>query len=124
MKFKLDENFGTRTQSLFRASDHDVETVYEESLSGATDEQIYHVCQAEDRCLVTLDLDFANVLRFPPKDTGGIAVIRLPRNPSLSTLEQLIRQLLKNLESMAIAGQLWIVEVGRVRVHQDWDNLG
>jgi hypothetical protein len=27
MKFKLDENFGTRTQELFRAAGHDVQTV-------------------------------------------------------------------------------------------------
>ena len=91
MKLKLDENFGARTQSLFWAVGYDVQTVYEEGLSGATDSHLFEVCQSEGRCLVTLDLDFANVLRFPPANTAGIAVIRLPRNPSLSTLEQMVR---------------------------------
>ena len=121
MKLKLDENFGTRTQSLFRAAGHDVETVYQEDLSGATDRQVYSACIAENRCLVTLDLDFANVLRFPPDRTAGISVIRLPRNPSLPILEQLVRHFLEALEQIPIAGRLWIVEIDRIRIHTEDD---
>ncbi|MBE2222280.1 MAG: DUF5615 family PIN-like protein [Anaerolineae bacterium] len=122
MKFKLDENFGLRTQSIFISSGHDVETVLDESLGGAPDQQLFQVCQNERRCLVTLDLDFANVLRFSPVDTAGIAVIRTPKNPSLLILEQLVQQLLQALKEMPIDGKLWIVEVGRIRIHQSEDN--
>ena len=118
MKFKLDENFGARTQRLFVDAGHDVKTVRQQSLGGASDERLYTVCLKEQRCMVTLDLDFANVLRFPPQKSSGIAVIRLAQNPSLETLEELIRQLLIALESMSISKQLWIVELGRIRVHQ------
>jgi predicted nuclease of predicted toxin-antitoxin system len=118
MKFKLDENFGVRTQRLFRESNHDVETVRDENLQGAPDERLYSTCCLEQRCLVTLDLDFADVTRFPPKATGGIVVIRVPRNPSLTLLEDLIRQLLRFAIDRSVVGQLWIVEPGRVRLHQ------
>jgi len=118
MKFKLDENFGTRTQHVFKAAGHDVRTVSQESLQGASDQQIYDACCAEQRCLVTLDLDFSDVTRFPPDRTGGTAVIRLPRNPSLPLLESLIRQLLHALNTMSLEHKLWIVEPGRIRVHQ------
>jgi predicted nuclease of predicted toxin-antitoxin system len=112
VKFKLDENFGTRTQNIFSAAGHDVHTVFQESLRGATDQQLYQICQYEHRCLVTLDLDFANVLRFPPNKTNGIVVIRAPQNPSLPVLEQLVRQFCQALETMPIEGKLWVVEVG------------
>lgn len=118
MKFKLDENFGIRTQGLFHEAGHDVHTVQQELLSGASDQDLFHVCQQESRCLVTLDLDFANVIRFPPAGTDGIVVIRIPKNPSLLVLEQLIRQFLTALETIPIVGHLWIVEVGRIRIHQ------
>ncbi|MCB9078292.1 MAG: DUF5615 family PIN-like protein [Anaerolineaceae bacterium] len=118
MKFKLDENFGTRTQNIFRNFGHDVHTVREEALQGASDQQIYQVCCDEERCLVTLDLDFSDVVRFPPYQTEGIAVIRFPRNPSLALLESLARQFLQMLEKQSINKQLWIIEVGRVRIHQ------
>ena len=118
MKFKLDENFGTRTQQIFRAAGHDVQTVRDEELQGSSDQYLYEVCCTEQRCLVTLDLDFADIIRFPPNQTGGIVVIRVPRNPSLSLLERLIQQFLQMLTQMSVEKQLWIVEVGRIRVHQ------
>ena len=70
MKFKLDENIGAHTQRIFDQAGHDVKTVFEESLSGTADEELFRICQAEQRCLVTLDLDFSNVLRFPPEQAG------------------------------------------------------
>ena len=118
MKFKLDENFGTRTQQVFTEFGHDVHTVRQEDLQGAADQRIYEVCQTEQRCLVTLDLDFTDVVRFPPEQTGGIVVVRVPRNPSLTLLEQLVRQFLQTLNQMSVEKQLWIVETGRIRIHQ------
>ncbi|HCL81137.1 MAG: hypothetical protein A2077_07180 [Nitrospirae bacterium GWC2_46_6] len=118
MKFKLDENFGTRTQHLFRAAGHDVQTVRDERLEGSPDHNLYEVCCNETRCLVTLDLDFSDITRFPSAKSGGIVVIRVPKNPSISLLEQLIMQFLQTLSSMSVESRLWIVEIGRIRIHQ------
>jgi hypothetical protein len=43
MKFKLDENFGKRTQQLFRMAGHDVQTVHEGRLQGSPDQSIYSI---------------------------------------------------------------------------------
>jgi predicted nuclease of predicted toxin-antitoxin system len=118
VKIKLDENFGRRTQQIFLEAGHDVQTVLQEAIPGVSDQQLYEICLKEGRCLITLDLDFSNVLRFPPDPTSGIVVIRLPRNPTLSTLERLVRQFLQAASQMPVANKLWIVEAGRVRVHQ------
>lgn len=118
MKFKLDENFGTRTQQIFRTMGLDLLTVRDQHLQGCADQRLFEVCCSEKRCLVTLDLDFSDVLRFPPHHAYGIVVIRVPHNPTLLLLEQLIRQFLKALETMPIDKKLWIVETGRIRVHQ------
>jgi predicted nuclease of predicted toxin-antitoxin system len=118
MKFKLDENFGTRTQRVFQSAGHDVQTVRDQTLQGCSDQHLYKVCCSERRCLVTLDLDFADVIRFPPAKGHGIVVIRIPRNPSLGLLEQLVRQFLQALTQMSVGKRLWIVEVGRIRVRQ------
>jgi len=118
MRFKLDENFGTRTQRLFQEAAHEAQTVRSEELQGCSDSRLYEACRAEGRCLITLDLDFADVIRFPPADMAGIVVIRVPRNPSLELLEQLVRQFLRALARMPAQGQLWIVEPGRVRMRE------
>jgi predicted nuclease of predicted toxin-antitoxin system len=79
---------------------------------------IYEVCCKERRCLVTLDLDFSEVTRFPPDKSGGIVVIRIPRNPSLDLLEKLVQQFLRATSQMPLEGELWIVEIGRIRIYQ------
>jgi len=118
MKFKLDENFGTRIQQFFHSAGHDVQTVHNQGLQGCSDLRLYEACCIEQRCLVTFDLDFADVTRFPPAQTNGIVVIRVPRNPSLSLLELLARQLLRAITQMSVEKKLWIVEIGRIRIHQ------
>jgi predicted nuclease of predicted toxin-antitoxin system len=118
MRFKLDENFGMRTIGIFKNANHDIETVRQQQLHGSTDRRLFEICRKENRCLVTLDLDFADVLRFPPAESAGIAVIRLPHNPSMKMLESLVSNLLSAIKSESIKGNLWIVESSRIRIHQ------
>ena len=118
MKLKLDENLGERGAELFRSAGLDVATVPSEGLSSAGDRDLIAVCQAEARCLVTLDLDFGNPLVFPPWHYSGIAVIRLPRNPTDEDLWSCCRTLIDGLAKREIAGRLWIVQRDRLREYQ------
>jgi len=119
MRFKLDENIGSRAARLFPQAGHDVETVLQGGLSGAVDEIIFETCVREKRCLLTLDLDFADIVRFPPHKAPGIAVLRLPNSVSLSLMERFVSDLLSMLDVEPIAGRLWIVEPGRIRIREN-----
>jgi predicted nuclease of predicted toxin-antitoxin system len=117
MKFKLDENFGRSVQKFFTEGGHDAVTVRDEKLGGAADERVLQAATAEGRILVTLDHDFANVLRFPPEETAGVAVINPPGRVSTPLLSQLVLALLQALTTGRLSGKLWIVEPGRIREH-------
>jgi predicted nuclease of predicted toxin-antitoxin system len=119
MRLKLDENLGNRGQSILQAAGHDVSTVFRQQLSGATDEELIEKCRTENRGLVSLDLDFANPLRFQPSKYPGLAVLRLPAKPSANDLTNLIHTLATALAGDSMTGKLWIVESGRVRVYQE-----
>ena len=123
MKFKLDENLGTSFKQLFMDAAHDANTVVDQKgLKGCTDGELYDHCRIEKRCLVTLDLDFSDVLRFPPRQTYGVMVIRLPKKPDRALLRDLLENVLKKVVEHPLQSHLWIVEPGRIRIHQAEDD--
>ena len=118
MKLKLDENLGERGKLALNVAGHEVCTVLMQDLASATDHELLQRCTAEGRALVTLDLDFANPLVFPPALHAGIAVLRLPRHATNADLDRVIATLAGALRSQPLASQLWIVEATRVRVYE------
>ncbi|HXC01009.1 MAG TPA: DUF5615 family PIN-like protein [Opitutaceae bacterium] len=118
MRLKLDENLGAFGRDLLLARGHDVATVHEQNLSAADDHAVLAACTAENRALVTLDLDFSNPLSYPPKNHAGVAVLRLPHKSAAADLLDLMRTLADGLEKEPLHQKLWIVEKGRIRVYQ------
>jgi predicted nuclease of predicted toxin-antitoxin system len=112
------ENLGELGRDVLTAQGHDVSTVAMQRMSGSTDVALYGACRIESRVLITLDRDFGEVLRFPPEGSAGIAILDCRGRLSPSTILARINELALVLAIQSISGQLWIVEPGRVRVHE------
>jgi predicted nuclease of predicted toxin-antitoxin system len=114
VKFKTDENLPNEAASTLTDLGFDVETVWDESLSGADDQTIADRARGEGRILVTLDRDFADIRAYPPEQNPGIIVLRLGVQDK-ETVIAYVRRVAMVWTSRSPAGELWIVERDRIR---------
>lgn len=117
MKFKIDENLPAEAAEILRGYGFAADTVDDEDLSGADDVTVARTSQADDRILVTLDLDFANIRAYPPGEHAGIVVLRVKNQDKLTVLS-FIRRLATALTARNPSGELWIVDGNRIRFRQ------
>ena len=117
LKFKLDENLPTEAAEVLRSAGHDSVTVLDQSLGGTADSNLAGICRAEDRTLITLDLDFSNIQAYPPANHPGIIVLRPPTQDKPHVLKA-IAAVIPFLAREPLHGRLWIVDEHRIRIRQ------
>jgi len=114
MKFLADECVYLVTTQLLRRLGHDVVTAQEAGLAGQPDEKILAYATAHERVLITIDMDFSNIRRYPPKTYTGIVVLKIrPRN--MEAVHQILARLIdESVESLSQA--LVIVDQTKYRI--------
>lgn len=89
MRLKLDENLPIDAGLAATAQGHDVDTVRDEALGGASDEEVLAASIRENRFLVNLDRGFGDIRRYPPGEHPGIVVLRVDVQDSRTVTEAL-----------------------------------
>ena len=117
MKFKLDENLPIEASVMLRDRGYDAHSVYDEQICGAADPSIAQICREEQRILLTMDLDFADIRRFPPSLHFGIIILRLERTDRDSVIAMIPRLLLL-LQTEPVQQRLWVVDEFRTRIRE------
>jgi len=117
MKFKIDENLPIELVNILQKAGYDAVSVLEESLRGCSHDMIVSVCKDEDRVLITLDTDFADICNYPPQKLPGIMVLRLRRYDKNHILK-VVQRLILLLSVKPLKSRLWIVEDTRVRIRE------
>lgn len=115
MKIFFDENISPLHARELRADGYNALAVLEAGLSGASDERVLDFAIQEGRILLTLDSDFANVLRFPAENTPGLVRLRL-RRPTEQAIRDTLRKALLLLKNVDLCGRLAIVEPNKIRI--------
>lgn len=115
MRFKIDENLHDDVVALLASEGHDAETVHAEGLRGCVDPVLAQHCASENRALVTLDLDFADIRAFPPEGSAGIIVLRV-RDQSRPHVLRVMAQVIDLLHRETVSGRLWVVTDAGVRI--------
>lgn len=115
MKLKIDENLPVEVVTVLSNHGHDAISVVDQNLAGAIDGIVAEVCKSEQRILLTLDLDFADIRTYPPEEYSGIIILR-PKVQTISAIVSLTDQVNRLLEESSVVGHLWILDEFHVRI--------
>lgn len=115
MKFLLDANMPRTALTVLRARGHVVDHVRDCGLGDASDQRIAACAVETDAVLVSRDLDFADIRRFPPQSTQGILVLRVADASRAEEIADILARFLTTDLVSHLPGHLVILESDRVR---------
>jgi predicted nuclease of predicted toxin-antitoxin system len=115
--FLIDASLPRSSGNTIRAHGHQATDVRDIGMGAASDQEIADHARLNQLALVSADLDFANVVVYPPADYHGLIVIRAPDGATVAMTLYLVEQLLNNSHVMSnLVGRLAIVEPARIRL--------
>ncbi|MCI0683227.1 MAG: DUF5615 family PIN-like protein [Gemmataceae bacterium] len=117
MRFKLDENLPASLVDDFKAAGLDAATCRDEGIEGAGDPAIAAHAVAEGRALITFDLDFADIRRYPPGAHPDILILRL-HSQDIPATKTAIAKALQSVPPHDLQGNTVIIEDYRIRIRR------
>ena len=115
MKIKLDHNLSRYLRETLKKFGHDVDTAFDEGLARATDKEVLHKASEQGRILFTLDVDFLNLKKYPPKDHSGVVVFRPTRQGALA-ISNIVQAFVRSADLRKYRKRTTIVERTRIRI--------
>lgn len=117
MKLKLDENLSRHLKPALISLGHDVLTVADENLLSRPDIEVAASAAHEDRMLLTLDVEFADLRKHPPGSHSGIVLFR-PASFGPLSVNRFVERFVRSTDLSGLRGCVAVVEPHGVRVRR------
>ena len=92
--------------------------VRDHGLRGHDDTDVFRFAQQNAAVLISEDLGFANLLRFPLATHSGIVIGRFSSKLSTTAIAKEVVSAMSMFKAEDLHGALVIVEIGRVRIRR------
>ena len=115
MKLKLDENLSRHLKPVLIGLQHDVVTAADENLLSRPDTEVARAAFREGRMLLTLDIEFADLRKYPPGSHPGVILFR-PRSLSPLSVNKFIADFVGSTDLNRLAACVAVVDPVHVRV--------
>jgi len=115
MKLKLDENLSRHLKPILNNLGHNTLTVADEDLLSRPDTEIAAMSAKEGRILLTLDVEFADLRKYPPGTHPGIILFR-PSSFSPLAVNKFIVGFVRLKDLKKFESCVAIVEPKRIRI--------
>ncbi len=117
MKIKLDENISCHLKPQLQRVGFAVFTAADEGLLGKSDVEVGAAAKSEGSILFTIDLEFADLRKFPLGTHPGIILFR-PQSMGPLATNRFIVNFVKETDMTALSGCTVIVDPTRVRIRR------
>jgi predicted nuclease of predicted toxin-antitoxin system len=115
VKFDLDENLPVSSAAILTSVGHDVDTVTQEGLIGAPDQDVVAEASAAGRILVSLDRGLGDIRAYPPGSHAGIVVLRLTDQSAAAAIKA-VSDLATLTDPDSLAGTVAVLQRGLLRI--------
>ena len=117
MKIKLDENISRHLKQPLTEVGHTVFTAAEQGLLGRRDQEVAAAASVEGCVLLTLDLEFGDLRKYPPGSHPGVILFR-PQTLGPLAVSRFVVDFVRHADLQELAGCVVAAEPGRVRVRR------
>ena len=115
MNFLADECVYSITTQLLRSWAHNVLTAQEVGLAGKPDANILAYAVEHKRVLITIDMDFSNIRRYPPESHTGIIVLKI-RPRTVEKVHTVLAQVLRDVGIEQLSKSLIMIDQTKYRI--------
>jgi predicted nuclease of predicted toxin-antitoxin system len=117
MKLKLDENLSRHLKPVLAGLGHDVRTAADEDLLSHPDDEVAARASHEGRMLLSLDVEFADLRKYPPGSHPGIILFR-PASLGPLSVNRFVEQFVRATDLSGLSSCVAVVEPQRIRVRR------
>ena len=117
-KFVIDEDIARSTGAVLTDAGHEIIDIRDHGFRAAEDEKVFRFAQSKKAVLLTGDIGFGNLAKFPLGRHHGILIIHFPSKLPVREINRQILLALKELKDADFSGNLVIVEPGKMRIRR------
>ena len=104
------------TSRMLENSGYEVLDIRDHKLRGSTDDIIFQFAVENGAVLLTSDMGFANIIKYPLNTHRGILILHFPTQISNRELNTQLIAALYSMSESDFSGNLIIIEPGKIRI--------
>ena len=116
LKVLVDEDLPRSSAALLQSLGINTIDVRDVGLKGASDAEVFEYAQKEERIIITRDVEFGNIVKYPPQSHYGVVVIRVPNTYVRDQILRIIRKFFVEVAGKELARSIVVLEADKYRI--------
>ncbi|PIU23190.1 MAG: hypothetical protein COT13_04400 [Chloroflexi bacterium CG08_land_8_20_14_0_20_45_12] len=117
MKFLIDMALSPKTVKVLRGSGYEAVRVNELGMAKSRDKEILEYAAKKDMVVITVDLDFGDILAITKYKKPSVIILRL-KQPSSEHVNSLLLSTLPRIKDSLDKGSIVVIDDYRIRIRE------